>query len=105
MLCFIPSMGGVDEISKKQVGPKYRPITSEYLDYQEVMDKYNDMMKWLAEVYVNTLNVIHYMHDKYCYEKIQMALHDKKVTRWFATGIAGLSGCSRFPFCNKICKG
>jgi len=83
--------GGVDEISKKQVGPKYRPITSEYLDYEEVVDKYNDMMKWLAEVYVNTLNVIHYMHDKYCYEKIQMALHDKKVTRWFATGIAGLS--------------
>ncbi len=83
--------GGVDEISKKQVGPKYRPITSEYLDYDEVMDKYKDMMKWLAQVYVNALNIIHYMHDKYCYEKIQMALHDKKVTRWFATGIAGLS--------------
>ena len=83
--------GGIDEISKKQVGPKYRPITSEYLDYDEVMDKYKDMMKWLARVYVNTLNIIHYMHDKYCYEKIQMALHDKKVTRWFATGVAGLS--------------
>jgi len=83
--------GGVDEITKKQVAPEYRPITSEYLDYDEVMDKYKAMMKWLARVYVNTLNIIHYMHDKYCYEKVQMALHDKKVTRWFATGIAGLS--------------
>lgn len=83
--------GGVDEITKKQVGPKYRPITSEYLDYDEVMDKYRDMMKWLARVYVNALNIIHYNHDRYCYERIQMALHDKKVTRWFATGIAGLS--------------
>lgn len=83
--------GGVDEITKKQVAPEYRPITSEYLDYDEVMHKYNEMMKWLARVYVNTLNIIHYMHDKYCYEKLQMALHDKKVTRWFATGIAGLS--------------
>ena len=83
--------GGVDEISKKQVGPKYRPITSEYLNYDEVMEKFKDMMKWLAGVYVNALNIIHYMHDKYCYEKIQMALHDRKVMRWFATGIAGLS--------------
>ena len=83
--------GGVDEISKKQVGPKYRPITSEYLDYEEVMERFRDMMKWLAQVYVNTLNIIHYMHDKYSYERLQMALHDKKVTRWFATGIAGLS--------------
>ena len=83
--------GGVDEVSKKQVGPKFRPITSEYLDYDEVMDRFQDMMKWLAGVYVNTLNVIHYMHDKYSYERMQMALHDQKVTRWFATGIAGLS--------------
>ena len=83
--------GGVDEISGKQVGPKYRPITSEYLDYDEVMDRYKDMMKWLAGVYVNALNIIHYNHDRYCYERLQMALHDKKVTRWFATGIAGLS--------------
>ena len=83
--------GGVDEISGKQVGPKYRPVTSEYLDYDEVMERFDDMMKWLAQVYVNTLNIIHYMHDKYCYERIQMALHDKQVTRWFATGIAGLS--------------
>ena len=83
--------GGVDEISKKQVGPKFRPITSEYLDYDEVIDKYKDMMKWLAGVYVNALNIIHYMHDKYSYERLQMALHDKNITRWFATGIAGLS--------------
>lgn len=83
--------GGVDEISKKQVGPKYRPITSETLDYEEVMEKFHAMMRWLAGVYVNTLNIIHYMHDKYCYERIQMALHDREVTRWFATGIAGLS--------------
>ncbi len=83
--------GGVDEISGKQIAPEYRPITSEYLDYDEVMARYDKMMKWLAGVYVNTLNIIHYMHDKYCYEKLQMALHDKNVTRWFATGIAGLS--------------
>lgn len=83
--------GGVDERLKIQVGPKYRPITSEYLDYDEVMDRYNDMMEWLAGLYVNTLNVIHYMHDKYCYERAQMALHDRDVKRYFATGIAGLS--------------
>ena len=83
--------GGVDEISGKQIGPLHRPITSDYLDYDEVMEKYDAMMEWLAGVYVNTLNIIHYMHDKYCYEKIQMALHDQHVTRWFATGIAGLS--------------
>ena len=83
--------GGVDEVSGKQIGPQYRAITSEYLNYDEVMERYDDMMRWLAGVYVNTLNIIHYMHDKYCYEKIQMALHDQHVTRWFATGIAGLS--------------
>ena len=83
--------GGVDEISKKQVGPRFRPITDEYLNYDDVMQRFDDMMKWLAQVYVNALNIIHYMHDKYCYERIQMALHDKEVTRWFATGIAGLS--------------
>ena len=83
--------GGVDERLKEQIGPKYRPITSEYLDYNEVMEKYDDMMEWLAGLYVNTLNVIHYMHDKYCYEKAQMALHDRDVKRYFATGIAGLS--------------
>lgn len=83
--------GGVDEISGQQVGPKFRPITSEYLNYNEVMEKYRDMMKWLAGVYVNALNIIHYMHDKYSYERLQMALHDKEVRRWFATGIAGFS--------------
>ncbi len=83
--------GGVDEITGQQVGPKYRPILSEYLDYDEVMARFKDMMKWLAGVYVNALNIIHYMHDKYCYERIQMALHDDPVKRWFATGIAGLS--------------
>ena len=83
--------GGVDEISKKQIGPKFRPITSEYLDYDQVMERYHDMMKWLAGVYVNSLNIIHYMHDKYSYERLQMALHDMNVTRWFATGVAGLS--------------
>ena len=83
--------GGVDEKTKKQVGPKYRPFTGEYLDYDQVMDLFDDMMKWLAGVYVNALNIIHYMHDKYCYEAIQMALHDAHVKRWFATGVAGLS--------------
>lgn len=83
--------GGIDEISGEQIAPEYRPVEGEYLDFDDVMAKYDEMMKWLAGVYVNTLNIIHYMHDKYCYEKIQMALHDKKVTRWFATGIAGLS--------------
>ena len=83
--------GGVDEVTKKQVGPKYRPVTGDILDYDDVMDKYTDMMEWLADVYVNTLNVIHYMHDKYCYERAQMALHDRDVLRYFATGIAGLS--------------
>ncbi|MGY3755634.1 formate C-acetyltransferase [Helcococcus kunzii] len=83
--------GGVDEKMEKQIGPKYRPITSEYLDYDEVIERFEDMMTWLAEIYVNTLNVIHYMHDKYAYESIQMALHDRDVKRYFATGIAGLS--------------
>ena len=83
--------GGVDEVMKVQVGPKYRPVTGDYLDFDDVMDKYDQMMEWLAGLYVNTLNVIHYMHDKYCYEKLQMALHDRDVKRYFATGIAGLS--------------
>lgn len=83
--------GGVDEESKKQVGPAYRPILSDYLEYGEVMERFEAMMEWLAGVYVNALNIIHYMHDRYCYERIQMALHDRQVVRWFATGIAGLS--------------
>lgn len=83
--------GGVDEMTGEQVGPKYRPITSDYLEFDEVMMKYKAMLKWLANIYVNTLNIIHYMHDKYCYERLQMSLHDKTVKRWFATGIAGMS--------------
>ena len=83
--------GGVDEITGVQVGPKFRPVEGDYLDYEDVLEKYTEMMAWLAGVYVNTLNVIHYMHDKYCYERLQMALHDKEVRRYFATGIAGLS--------------
>ena len=83
--------GGVDERLKIQVGPKFRPVEGDYLDYDDVMEKYDAMMEWLAGLYVNTLNIIHYMHDKYCYERIQMALHDRDVKRYFATGIAGLS--------------
>ena len=83
--------GGVDEKLKIQVGPRYRAVEGEYLDYDDVIQKYNDMMEWLAGLYVNTLNIIHYMHDKYAYERVQMALHDREVKRYFATGIAGLS--------------
>ena len=83
--------GGVDEISLVQVGPAYAPITSEYLDYDEVMEKFDHMLDWLAGLYVNTLNIIHYMHDKYSYERIEMALHDRHVLRTMACGIAGLS--------------
>ncbi|MDF2699110.1 MAG: formate acetyltransferase [Haloplasmataceae bacterium] len=83
--------GGVDEKLKIQVAPKFEPIKSEYLDYDEVIEKFEQVTNWLAELYVNTLNVIHYMHDKYSYERSQMALHDKHVKRYFATGIAGLS--------------
>ncbi len=83
--------GGVDVKTREQVGPELRPITSEYLDYDEVMHKYDQMMDWLAELYVNTLNVIQYMHDKYYYEAAEMALLDTHVRRTFATGIAGFS--------------
>jgi formate C-acetyltransferase len=83
--------GGVDAKTKVQVGPKYVPITSEYLDYDEVMDKFDAMMSWLASIYVHTLNLIHYMHDKYNYEAAEMALIDTEVRRTFATGIAGFS--------------
>ena len=83
--------GGVDECTGVQVGPKYRPVEGDYLDYDDVMDKFNDMMDWLAKVYVSALNIIHYMHDKYAYESLQMALHDRDVKRYFATGVAGLS--------------
>ena len=83
--------GGIDEKTKMQVGPEYTPITSEYLDYDEVIKKYDTMMDWLAHLYVGTLNMIHYMHDKYYYEAAEMALIDTDVRRTFATGIAGFS--------------
>lgn len=83
--------GGLDEKTGDQVGPKYRPITSEYLDYDEVMERYDDMMEWLADLYVNTLNLIQYMHDKYYYESAELALMDTNLERTFATGIAGFS--------------
>ncbi|MDD6070309.1 MAG: formate C-acetyltransferase [Clostridiales bacterium] len=84
--------GGVDECTGVQVGPKYRPVEGDGpLDYDDVMAKFDDMMEWLAKVYVSALNIIHYMHDKYAYERIQMALHDRDVKRYFATGVAGLS--------------
>lgn len=83
--------GGVDEKSKQQVGPQYQAISSEVLDYEEVKAKYDNMLEWLAGLYINTLNIIHYMHDKYSYESIEMALHDTEVLRTMATGIAGFS--------------
>ena len=86
--------GGVDEKSGAQVGPRFEPITSEYLDYDEVMAKFEPFTDWLANLYVNTLNIIHYMHDKYSYEALEMALHDRDVFRTMACGIAGLSVCA-----------
>ena len=83
--------GGKDEMSGKQVAPKFEAITSEYLDYNEVIEKFDNMMDWVAKVYIDALNIIHYMHDKYCYEAIEMALHDKEILRTMACGIAGLS--------------
>ena len=83
--------GGRDEISGKQVTPKFEPITSEYLDYDEVMQKFDTMMDYVAKIYIKALNAIHYMHDKYSYEAIEMALHDKEILRTMACGIAGLS--------------
>ncbi|GAA0092340.1 formate C-acetyltransferase [Paraclostridium bifermentans] len=86
--------GGVDEKKFKQVGPRFEPITSEYLEYDEVMQKFDMFTDWLANLYVNTLNVIHFMHDKYSYEALEMALHDRDVFRTMACGIAGLSVCA-----------
>ena len=83
--------GGKDEKAGEQIAPMFAPITSEYLDYEEVVAKFDLTMGWLAKLYVNTLNVIHYMHDKYCYEKLEMALHDRDVYRTMACGVAGLS--------------
>lgn len=83
--------GGRDELTGKQVTPRFEPITSDYLDYEEVMQKFNAILDWTAQTYVNALNIIHYMHDKYAYEAIEMALHDSNVYRTMACGIAGLS--------------
>ena len=83
--------GGRDELSGKQVAPKFEPVTTEYLDYDDVMYKFDNMMEYVAKIYIKALNAIHYMHDKYAYEKIEMALHDEKILRTMATGIAGLS--------------
>lgn len=83
--------GGRDEKSGKQITPKFSPITSEYLDYNEVMEKFDNMMEYVAKIYIKALNAIHYMHDKYSYEAIEMALHDRKILRTMACGIAGLS--------------
>ncbi|MBS4539065.1 formate C-acetyltransferase [Clostridium sp. D2Q-11] len=83
--------GGKDETSGDQIGPRFEPVTSEYLEFDEVTEKFDLVMDWLAQLYINTLNIIHYMHDKYSYERIQMALHDKDVLRTSACGIAGLS--------------
>ncbi len=83
--------GGWDERLKMQVGPKFAPITSEYLDYQEVIDSFENILDWLARLYINTLNIIHYMHDKYYYERVQFALMDTQIYRTMACGIAGLS--------------
>ncbi|MEO0687338.1 MAG: pyruvate formate lyase family protein, partial [Cyanobacteria bacterium J06649_11] len=83
--------GGKDEKSSEQIAPAFAPITSEYLDYDEVIQRFDLMVDWLAKTYINMLNVIHYMHDKYCYERIEMALHDRDVFRTMACGMAGLS--------------
>ncbi len=83
--------GGKDEIYGEQIGPALAPLTGEYLDYQDVSERFEQMMDWLAKLYINTLNIIHYMHDKYSYERIEMALHDEEILRTSACGIAGLS--------------
>ena len=83
--------GGRDENSGKQITPKFAPVTTEYLDYNDVMEKFDNMMDYVAKIYIKALNTIHYMHDKYAYEKLEMALHDKDILRTMACGIAGLS--------------
>lgn len=83
--------GGKDEVLGMQIAPRFEPITSEYLNYEEVMEKYDQILDWLSKLYINTLNIIHYMHDKYAYERIQMALHDREILRTSACGIAGFS--------------
>src|SRR5699024_315971 len=83
--------GGKDEMSGKQVAPKFEPITSEYLNYEEVIEKFDQLMDYVAKIYIKALNEIHYMHDKYSYEALEMALHDRKIRRTMACGIAGFS--------------
>ena len=83
--------GGRDEMSGDQVGPSYRPVTGDVLDYEDVMAKFDDMMDWLARTYVHAMNCIHYSHDRYNYERLMMALHDRDILRTMAFGIAGLS--------------
>ena len=83
--------GGKDERYGMQVAPAIPPITSEYLDYDEIMQRFNQITDWLSKLYISTLNIIHYMHDKYCYERIEMALHDEDILRTSACGMAGLS--------------
>ena len=83
--------GGRDELSGLQITPKFEPVTSEYLDFGEVWEKFDNMMNYVAKIYINALNIIHYMHDKYAYESLEMALHDRKILRTMACGIAGLS--------------
>ena len=96
--------GGVDEKNKDQVGPKYRPITSEYLDYEEVMEKYDAMMDWLAKLYVETLNMIHYMHDKYYYEAAELALDRYRSTPYLCNRYCRILPCCRLLKCDQICK-
>ena len=95
----------MDEKTGDQVGPKYRPITSEYLDYDEVMERYDDMMEWLADLYVNTLNLIQYMHDKYYYEAAELALMDTDLKRTFATGYRGIFPRDRLPVRHQVRQG
>ena len=83
--------GGRDEVSGKQITPKFAPVTTEYLDFDDVWNKFDNMMDYVAKTYIDALNIIHYMHDKYCYEALEMALHDKQILRTMACGIAGLS--------------
>ena len=97
--------GGRDEVSGQQIGPQMAPILGDVLDYDEVMERLDPMMDWLAKTYVNALNVIHYMHDKYCYESIEMALHDRDILRTLACGIAGLSHTADSLSAIKYAKG
>ena len=96
--------GGVDEVTGAQVGPEYRPITSEVLDFEEVKHNFMNMMDWLAELYVNTLNIIHYMHDKYSYEAAQLALMDSDLQRTFCYRYCWNLSCGRQLVSHQICK-